>query len=200
VKKDRLRVIEQFFPDASTLGPQLLVPSVPDDQKRLFIELDFAKEQNIEDDDRHQRQDIEQQTKKHRDTIKEEKEQQPLISKLLVDKELPLNEKEENVLAGDTSIEAEKLDRETKKSKHDAARSSSETRVSEIRESSQIQKGKEEKRTESEIMKEQVTTEKFPKPLSTINESSQIVDQSTSPSTESFPQITEDLSASLIDL
>jgi hypothetical protein len=45
IKKDQPRVIEQFFPDASTLGPQLLVPN----QERIFIELDFANEQYIEE-------------------------------------------------------------------------------------------------------------------------------------------------------
>ena len=49
MKKDQPRVIEQFYPDASTLGPQLLVPNLSDNQKRIFMQLDFAKEENIEE-------------------------------------------------------------------------------------------------------------------------------------------------------
>jgi len=73
IKNDQHHVIEQFFPDASILGPQLLVPN----QKRIFIELDFAKEQNIEDyeeNNRDQRRDVKRQTKTHLHTIEEEEE------------------------------------------------------------------------------------------------------------------------------
>ncbi|CAF1385073.1 unnamed protein product, partial [Rotaria sordida] len=49
IKQDQTHVIEQFYPDASILGSQLLLPYISDNQKRLFIELDFAEEQNIED-------------------------------------------------------------------------------------------------------------------------------------------------------
>ncbi|UJR31391.1 hypothetical protein I4U23_018885 [Adineta vaga] len=48
-RKDHPRVIEQFFPHASTLESQLLMPFLSDDQKRIFMQLDFASEQNIED-------------------------------------------------------------------------------------------------------------------------------------------------------
>jgi hypothetical protein len=113
-KKDRPRVIEQFFPEASTVESQLLIPSLPDDQNRLFIELDFAKEQNIEDD-RYHRRDIKHQTKKHRDTvegeliesdtkIEEDKQiitsiddkKQQSISKLPADDESSLQEEEKD--------------------------------------------------------------------------------------------------------
>ncbi len=72
-KKDQPRVIEQFFPNASILGSQLLVPDLSNDEKRLFMQLDFAKEQNIEDD-RYHRTDVERQMKKHYDSV----EQQPI--------------------------------------------------------------------------------------------------------------------------
>ncbi len=70
-KKDRPRVIEQFFPHASILGSQLLVPDLSDDQKRLFMQLDFAEEQNIEDD-RYHRTDVERQMKKHHHSVEEQ--------------------------------------------------------------------------------------------------------------------------------
>ncbi|CAF0923040.1 unnamed protein product [Adineta ricciae] len=48
-KKDRPRVIEQFFPNAFTSGAQLLLPFLSDDQQRVFMQLDFASEQRVED-------------------------------------------------------------------------------------------------------------------------------------------------------
>lgn len=42
-------VIEQFFPLASILGPQGLVPYSYEQQERLFYEMDFAKEEMVED-------------------------------------------------------------------------------------------------------------------------------------------------------
>ena len=41
--------IEQHFPNASTLGPSLLVPSVAEDRLRLIVEHRFAKEQTLQD-------------------------------------------------------------------------------------------------------------------------------------------------------
>ena len=41
--------VEQLFPNASTLGPSLLVPSVADDRQRLIVEHRFATEQSLED-------------------------------------------------------------------------------------------------------------------------------------------------------
>jgi hypothetical protein len=75
MKKDQPRVIEQVFPDASILGPQLLVPNLSENQKRIFMQLDFAKEENIkqlEENDRDQRRDVRRQTKQYRDTVREE--------------------------------------------------------------------------------------------------------------------------------
>ncbi|CAF3346668.1 unnamed protein product [Rotaria sp. Silwood2] len=73
MKKDQTRVIEQFFPDASILGPQLLLPYISDDQKRLFIELDFAEEQNIEDYyKQNEREDVTQQMNKYSDITEKE--------------------------------------------------------------------------------------------------------------------------------
>lgn len=46
---DEKQVIEQFYPDATRLGPQRLLPYLSDNQQRLFIELDFAENLNIED-------------------------------------------------------------------------------------------------------------------------------------------------------
>jgi hypothetical protein len=75
MKKDQPRVIEQVFPDASILGPRLLVPNLSENQKRIFMQLDFAKEENIkqlEENDRDQRRDVRRQTKQYRDTVREE--------------------------------------------------------------------------------------------------------------------------------
>jgi hypothetical protein len=93
-QKDQSHVIEQSFPDPSILGPQLLVP---DNQKRLFIELDFAKEQTIEDYEENVRE-IKRQTKKHHDTIEEEKEQLPSDKK-------DISIEEENIYIEDQSVE-----------------------------------------------------------------------------------------------
>ncbi|CAF1261150.1 unnamed protein product [Adineta steineri] len=79
-KKDQLRVIEQVFPDASTLESQLLLPFISDDQKRLFMQLDFAKEENIEDYHRLYHSEDKVDSKKIlNDTINKESEQ-PLLS------------------------------------------------------------------------------------------------------------------------
>ncbi|CAF1497745.1 unnamed protein product [Adineta steineri] len=83
-RKDQLRVIEQVFPDASTLESQLLLPFISDDQKRLFMQLDFAKEENIEDYHRLYHSEDKVDSKKIlNDTINKELEQ-PI---------LPLDEK-----------------------------------------------------------------------------------------------------------
>ncbi|CAF1625727.1 unnamed protein product [Rotaria magnacalcarata] len=72
INTDQPRVIEQFFPDASILGPERLVPYVSDHQNRVFIELDFAQEQNIEnyykqqlDNNQDKKEDIKQQTNQY---------------------------------------------------------------------------------------------------------------------------------------
>ncbi|CAF4976913.1 unnamed protein product, partial [Rotaria sp. Silwood1] len=73
IKKDQTHVIEQFYPYASILGPQLLLPYLSDNQKRLFMELDFAEEQNIEDYKKQdQRENVKQQMNKYSDIIEKE--------------------------------------------------------------------------------------------------------------------------------
>ena len=71
LKKDQQRVIEQFFPDPSTLGPQLLVP---DNQKRIFMQLDFAKEENIEDYYKQLEENVRRQTIQNQEEEEERKE------------------------------------------------------------------------------------------------------------------------------
>ncbi|CAF1561008.1 unnamed protein product [Adineta steineri] len=79
-KKDQLRVIEQVFLNASTLESQLLLPFISDDQKRLFMQLDFAKEENIEDYHRLYHSEDKVDSKKIlNDTINKEPEQ-PILS------------------------------------------------------------------------------------------------------------------------
>ena len=69
-KSDQSRVIEQFFPNPSVLKPPLLIPYFSDQQKRLFMQLDFAKEENLaEEIENEQRKDIRRQTLIYRDTV-----------------------------------------------------------------------------------------------------------------------------------
>ncbi|CAF4553692.1 unnamed protein product [Rotaria socialis] len=79
INKDQPRLIEQFFPDASILGPERLVPYVSDHQNRAFIELDFAQEQNIEDyykqqldNNQDEKKDIKQQTNQYSNMIEKQ--------------------------------------------------------------------------------------------------------------------------------
>ena len=110
-EKDPTRIIEQLFPDASILGPQFLVPHLFDHRKRFFFELDFAKEENVEDYtkqlDQGEKRHVRRQTKTYRHTVdgesiisemeSEEASIQKSISKIkdkeeLIDEKYPLEE------------------------------------------------------------------------------------------------------------
>ena len=119
MKTDRPRVIEQFFPNPSILQPPSLIPYFSDQQQRLFIQLDFAKEEHIADDDQHiegdQRKDVRRQTLVYRDTVggeeispmvdiemgtKEERKESLLSDEkdvLIKDKEMQLEEQLEEI-------------------------------------------------------------------------------------------------------
>ena len=113
MKKDQLHVIEQFFPDASILGPPFLIPYLPDNQKRMFMQLDFSTEEYIEDysrrpdqSDRDHRRDVKRQMKTHRDTAGD-KEAEDIIS----DTETEEEQKQATLstIPSDALIEGEKV-------------------------------------------------------------------------------------------
>jgi hypothetical protein len=185
-----------------TLGPQLLVPN----QKRLFFELDFAEEQNIEEyHEREQRRDVERQMKKHRDTIEEgesitsdirrEEEEQSSIWKL------PLDEK-------DVAIEGEKLyleDQSIEIPENKLKEESVERRLSEMRKSFQSSTEDETKVKSSEIKEDviQLTKDELRKPsIKTLTSDKTADDERLSLSKSAsivLPNITEDLTTTLTE-
>ncbi|CAF5135563.1 unnamed protein product, partial [Rotaria sp. Silwood1] len=89
IKNDQTHVIEQFYPYASILKPQLLLPYLSDNQKRLFMELDFSEKQNIEDYNKQdQRENVTQQMNKYSDIIEKEFKIQQIIEQSSSEKRL----------------------------------------------------------------------------------------------------------------
>ncbi|CAF5060505.1 unnamed protein product, partial [Rotaria sp. Silwood1] len=97
IKNDQTHVIEQFYPYASILGPQLFLPYLSDNQKRLFMELDFAEEQSIEDYNKQdQRENVKQQINKYSDIIEKEFKIQQIIEQSSCEKRLSPQTSEED--------------------------------------------------------------------------------------------------------
>jgi hypothetical protein len=179
LEKDQLHVIEQFFPDASILGPQLLVP---DNQKRIFMQLDFAKEENIDDyykqseeNERDQRSEVRRQTIQYRDTLREEKpsisdiesneEKKELsISKIPSDEKNILTEEEKGDIEDQTKEVSEKMsEQQLENTQPIIVQPSVEKQPSEIKKSPSSSK---EDRIESKPSKENIVdqTDELSKP------------------------------------
>lgn len=197
-QKDQQRVIEQFFPEPSTLGPPLLLPNLAEDDKRLLVEVNFAKEQNIEEHDRDHRREVRRQTKKYDDIIEEEsiksetKTEEEQSSML----EVPSNEKDVPIEQDEVYIDDQLTDISQSKLIEEPV----EKRLSEI--ASSPQSSEEDQTIKDELRKPSIKTltsdEITESSLSIAKVIPSLIESSLSKSTTiNLPNNTEDLTTGL---